>query len=72
MKKYFLTILFAGVLFNFTACRETTEQKTKDAVDAIGDDIEDNVKKAGEKIEKGADKVKEDVNKEIKDTDGVN
>lgn len=54
------------------SCRETTQEKTEDAVEAIGKDIEENTKKAGEKIEEGAKKVKEEVQEEIDNTDEGN
>jgi len=50
MKKLFL-LVFAGVFAtSIYSCRETTQDKTKDALESIGEDIETNAKKAGEKI----------------------
>jgi hypothetical protein len=72
MKKMFLMLLMAGISSSFYSCRETTQQKTEDAVEAIGKDIEENTKKAGKKIEEGARKVKKEVNEEINNTDDVN
>lgn len=72
MKKLFVMLLLVGIGSSLTSCRDTTEQKTQDAVEAIGKDIEDNTKKAGKKIEEGAKKVKDGVNKEINNTDDVN
>lgn len=71
MKK--ILLIFVAILsLSLTACRETTQEKTQDALEAIGDDIEDNAKKAGEKIEEGAEKVKEEVDEEIHETDDIN
>ena len=59
MKKLFLLLMIAGITTSLHSCRETTQEKSKEAVEAIGKDIETNVKKAGEKIEEGAKKVKD-------------
>lgn len=72
MKKLFVVLLLAGIGSTLTSCRDTTQQKTQDAVEAIGKDIEDNTKKAGKKIEEGANKVKDEVNEEINNTDDIN
>lgn len=72
MKKLFVMLLLAGIGSSLTSCRESTQQKTQDAVEAIGKDIEDNTKKAGKKIEEGAQKVKKEVDEEINNTDDVN
>lgn len=71
MKKSIL-LLAAIFALGLTSCRETTQEKTKEAVEAIGEDIEDNARKAGEKIEEGAKKVKKEVDEEIHETDDVN
>lgn len=77
MKKLILLFLATFSLSLFS-CRENTKQKTEDAVEAIGKDIEDNVNKAGDNVKKGAKKVKEEakevgkeIDKEIYDTDDV-
>ncbi|HZJ37440.1 MAG: hypothetical protein JJE07_05710 [Flavobacteriaceae bacterium] len=67
MKKLFLLLMIAGMTTSFYSCRETTKEKSKEAVDAIGEDIETNVKKAGEKIEEGAKKVKKEVQEKVED-----
>lgn len=72
MKKVMLMCLVAGMTISVYSCRETTQEKTEDAVEAIGKDIEENTKKAGEKIEEGAKKVKEEVQEEIDNTDEGN
>ncbi|TDN90423.1 hypothetical protein DET49_10583 [Salegentibacter sp. 24] len=58
------------------SCRETTQEKTEDAVEAIGEDIEDGVNKAGEKvkegarkIEEGAEKIEDEIDEEIHNND---
>lgn len=72
MKKLFLILMVAGLATSMHSCRETTQQKTQEAVEAIGEDIEDNTKKAGKKIEEGAKKVKKEVQEEVNNTDDVN
>lgn len=72
MKKLILMLMLAGMATSFYSCRESTQEKTQEAVEAIGKDIEDNTKKAGKKIEDGANKVKEEVQEEINNTDDVN
>lgn len=72
MKKLFVIIMIAGMATSIYSCRETTQQKTQEAVKAIGEDIEDNTKKAGQKIEEGAKKVKEEIKEEVDNTDDVN
>jgi len=67
MKK---SVIILGAIFtlNLYSCRETTQEKTEDAVEAIGEDIEDNVNKAGDKVKEGAEKIEkgaEEVEKEI-------
>ncbi|MCF4101933.1 hypothetical protein L1I30_09670 [Gillisia sp. M10.2A] len=72
MKKVFLLLMMAVITASVYSCRETTQEKTEDALESIGEDIETNTKKAGEKIEEGAKKVKEEIHEEMHDTDDVN
>ncbi|WP_037316159.1 hypothetical protein [Salegentibacter sp. Hel_I_6] len=78
MKKVIL-LLLATFSLSLYSCRESTQEKTEDAVEAIGKDIEDNVNKAGEKVKEGAKKVEEgakdverEIDEEIHNTDDVN
>ncbi|MFO7721345.1 MAG: hypothetical protein R6W85_13040 [Gillisia sp.] len=68
MKRLILMLMLAGMASSFYSCRETTQEKAKDAVEAIGEDIESNTKKAAEKIEEGAKKVKSEVQEGIDKT----
>ncbi len=72
MKKLITLLLVAGLATSVISCRETTQDKTKDALESIGEDIETNAEKAGEKIEKGAKKVVKELDEELHDTDDVN
>ena len=67
MKKLFLLLMIAGITTSLYSCRETTKEKSEEAVKAIGEDIETNVKKASEKIEEGAKNVKEEVQEKVED-----
>lgn len=71
MKKLILIFAVAGVA-SLNSCRESTERKTEDAVEAIGKDIENGTKEAGRKIEEGAKKVRKEVQEEINHTDHEN
>ena len=68
MKKVILMLMLVGMTSSFYSCRETTQEKAKDAVEAIGEDIESGTKKAAEKIEEGAKKVKSEVQEGIDKT----
>lgn len=72
MKNLMMLMLCAAMSAALFSCRESTQQKTQDAVEAIGEDIEDNTKKAGKKIEEGAKNVQREVQEEINNTDDVN
>ena len=68
MKKLVLLLISIFTLILYS-CRETTQEKTEDAVEAIGKDIEDNVNKAGEKVKEGAKKVEEGAEKVEREID---
>lgn len=72
MKKLAILMMASFFAISLSSCRETTQDKTKDAAKAIGEDIEAGAEKAGEKIEKGAKKVGKEIDEEIHDTDDVN
>ncbi|MCX2839141.1 hypothetical protein OQ279_13380 [Salinimicrobium sp. MT39] len=69
MKKIILSFAVAGIILTTYSCRESTQDKTKDAVEAIGEDIEDGTRRAAEEVEKGAEKVKKEIDEEIHETD---
>lgn len=72
MKKLFLMLMVAAMATLVYSCRETTQEKTEEALESIGEDIETNAKKAGEKIEAGAEKVAKEIDEEVHETDDVN
>lgn len=47
MKKLFLSLLVATFTLSIYSCRETTEDKTEEAVEAVGEDVE----ATGEEVE---------------------
>ena len=57
MKKLSLLLLAAVFSLSIYSCRETTEEKTEDAIEEIGNDTEEAV---------------EEVEAEVEGTDGVN
>lgn len=65
-------LMIAAMSTSVYSCRETTQEKTEDALESIGEDIETNAKKAGEKIEAGAEKVAKEIDEEVHNTDDVN
>lgn len=71
MKKIYLSLILTAVFISFQSCRETTEEKTEDAIEAMGEDIEHNTRKAAEELEKGAEKVEIEIEEEFHETDDV-
>lgn len=58
MKKFLIPFACLIFTFSISACRETTKDKTKDALESAGKDIKDAADKTGDALEKGADNVK--------------
>jgi len=69
MKKLFLSFMIAVFTLTAYSCRETTQEKTEDALEAIGDDIEDGTRRAAEEIEEGAENLEREIDEEIHETD---
>ncbi len=72
MKKLILILTLAIMATTVISCRETTQEKTEEALESIGEDIETNTKKAAKKIEEGAEKVVKEIDEEVHNTDDVN
>jgi hypothetical protein len=72
MKKLSLLLLAAVFSLSIYSCRETTEEKTEDAVEAMGDDMEDAAEEAGNEIEAAAEGVETEMEEEVNGTDDVN
>lgn len=69
MKKIVLGICIAMIGVSVQSCRESTQAKTEEAVEAIGDDIKDGTRRAADKVKDGAKKVKREIDEEIHETD---
>ena len=63
-----MLLLFVAVASSFLySCRETTQDKTEEAVEAIGEDIEENTREAGRKLKEGAEKIDNEVEEELQE-----
>ena len=71
MKKLSLLLLAAVFSLSIYSCRETTEEKTEDAVEEIGNDIETSAEEAGDQIEQAADEAEAEIDEEINGTDDM-
>ena len=69
MKKLFISLLLTGFTFTTYSCRESTQEKTEDAVKAIGEDVEEGTERAADKIERGAENLEREIDEEIHETD---
>lgn len=67
MKKLFLSLLVAAFTLSIYSCRETTEDKTEDAVEAVGEDVE----AAGEEVEAEMEEADTEIEEEMNETDDV-
>lgn len=71
MKKLFLSLFVAAFTLSIYSCRETTEEKTEEAVEAVGEDME----AAGEEIEQTGEEaettMEEEVHEEVHETDDM-
>ena len=61
MKRIFLNFAMLAIVAITYSCRETTQEKTEDAVEAIGEDIENTAEEAGEAIKEGADELNDEI-----------
>lgn len=80
MKKLFLLFAVATMSLSIYSCRETTEEKTEDAVEAMGEDVENAAEEAGNEMEEAGQEVEnaaenaenemeEEVQEEVNETD---
>ena len=54
MKKVLLSFAALSLVFSIYSCRETTEEKTEDAVESMGEDMERAAEDAGDAMENAA------------------
>lgn len=57
MKRVICIFGMSFLMLSTYSCRETTEEKAKDAIDAIGEDVEAGTKKAAKDIKEGIEEV---------------
>ncbi|WP_029037876.1 hypothetical protein [Salinimicrobium xinjiangense] len=69
MKKFFLSLMLSLFALSIYSCRETTQEKTEDALEAIGEDVEDGTRRAADKLEEGAENIEKEVHEEMHETD---
>ena len=78
MKKVFVSFAALALVVSIYSCRETTEEKAEDAIEAAAQDTEDNLEAAGDAIEEAAEtgdaieNAANEVKEEIEGTDDVN
>ncbi|MAT89953.1 MAG: hypothetical protein CMC35_04605 [Flavobacteriaceae bacterium] len=75
MKKFTTALLLLLFVFS-VSCRETTQEKAQDALEAAAEDTENNLENAGEAIEEAVEETGdaienagEEINEEIEGTD---
>ena len=57
MKKLFLLFAVATLSLSIYSCRETTEEKTEDAMESAGEDIENTAEEAGDEMEEAGNEI---------------
>jgi len=57
MKKLFLLFAVATMSLSIYSCRETTEEKTEDAMESAGEDIENTAEEAGDEMEEAGNEI---------------
>tara|TARA_R100000935_G_scaffold626_1_gene2317 strand:- start:175 stop:408 length:234 start_codon:yes stop_codon:yes gene_type:complete len=72
MKKLSLLLLAAVFSLSIYSCRETTEEKTEDAMESAADDMEDAADEAGNEIEAAGENAETELEEEVNGTDDVN
>ncbi len=79
MKKVIAVLALVAFTITTVACRETTQQKSEEALEAVGNDIEAGLEEAGDAIENAAEetgdalkKAGNEIEEEIQGTDDHN
>ena len=74
MKKLFVLFAVATMSLSIYSCRETTEEKTEDAVEAMGEDVENaadeagnEMEEAGQDVENAAENAEEEMEQEVQE-----
>lgn len=71
MKNLLLSIFFIAFSLSLYSCRETTQEKSEEAVEAIGEEIEEGTEEVGDEIEEGAREIEQEIDEEFQDDDGT-
>ena len=61
MKRLYYSVMALAILGAVSSCRETTQEKTEEAVEAIGEDVEQAAEEAGDAIQEGADELNDEI-----------
>lgn len=71
MKRILLNVFMIAITVSVYSCRETTQEKTEEAVEAMGEDIENAAEEAGDAIQEGADELNDEIqgNDDVMDDD---
>jgi len=69
MKKVLLTFASIALVASIYSCRETTEEKTEDAMESAAEDTENNMEEAGEAVENAGEEMNQEVQAEVNETD---
>ncbi|HKJ48440.1 MAG TPA: hypothetical protein VJ973_05090 [Christiangramia sp.] len=79
MKKLFLLFAVATMSLSIYSCRETTEEKSEEAVESMGEDMEnaadeagDELEEAGQDVENAAENAENEMEEEVEGTDDMN
>lgn len=72
MKKLSLLLLAAVFSLSIYSCRETTEERTEENFEEVGNDIEESAEEVGNDIEGAAEEVETEFEEEVQGTDDMN
>ncbi len=61
MKRTLVSLAFVAAVIMTYSCRETTQEKTEEAVEAMGEDIENAAEETGDAIKEGADELNDEI-----------
>ena len=71
MKKLSLLLLASVFTLSIYSCRETTEERTEDSLEEVGNDIESTTEDAAYETEEAAENVGSEVEAEVEGTDDL-
>lgn len=72
MKKLSLLLLAAVFSLSIYSCRETTEERTEDSIEEVGNDLEESGEEIENDIEGAADEAETELEEEVQGTDDMN